>query len=85
MEVRAHQRRVVYHVRDVVVKAIDLWCRPEAATVEDVEEAEAEEGAGGTGDTSQAQLMPPRSGPHPERLCEMCKIKRSPCWESKSK
>ena len=40
---RAHQRRVVYHVRDVVVKAIDLWCRPEAATVEDVEEAEAEE------------------------------------------
>ena len=66
-----------------MVRAIDLWCKKLGQ--EDIPENEEHEDDGVDDDVDQERPEgPPPQGPHPEWLCEMCKMLRKPCWEKKT-
>lgn len=77
-------------IRDIVVKAIDLWSKPseEAETLgkEDVGEGDQEDQEDQEeDDTPQALPLPATKGPHSRILCELCQIKGNPCWQPMKK
>ena len=73
--------------RDIVVTAIDLWCKrhePEEELLEEeVEEEVEEEIEEEEEEGDDRPAVRPSKGPHPEELCEMCRALGRGCWQKK--
>ena len=68
-------------IRDIVVKAIDLWCKRHTFLADDLESNTEEHAPDDPEDygTERPELKPTK-GPHPTFLCEMCKVMKRGCW-----